>query len=196
MFMKKKEIGNAQDADKKYGITGEIWSFLKDMVVSLLIVFFVVQVLVRPVQVVGHSMDPTLQDQSYGFSNVLGTKLGHLDRFDIVIVYVEEKDEYLVKRIIGMPGETVSYQGGQLYINGNAVAEPFLDTEYAASYPEGTFMNDVDPIILGEDEYYCLGDNRPHSTDSRYYGPFHKKDIAAKGLCVFWPLNAIGVKTW
>ncbi len=196
MFMKKKEIGNAQDADKKYGITGEIWSFLKDMVVSLLIVFFVVQVLVRPVQVVGHSMDPTLQDQSYGFSNVLGTKLGHLDRFDIVIVYVEEKDEYLVKRIIGMPGETVSYQGGQLYINGNAVAEPFLDTEYAASYPEGTFMNDVDPITLGEDEYYCLGDNRPHSTDSRYYGPFHKKDIAAKGLCVFWPLNAIGVKTW
>lgn len=194
--MKKKEIGNAQDADKKYGITGEIWSFLKDMVVSLLIVFFVVQVLVRPVQVVGHSMDPTLQDQSYGFSNVLGTKLGHLDRFDIVIVYVEEKDEYLVKRIIGMPGETVSYQGGQLYINGNAVAEPFLDTEYAASYPEGTFMNDVDPITLGEDEYYCLGDNRPHSTDSRYYGPFHKKDIAAKGLCVFWPLNAIGVKTW
>lgn len=196
MFMKKKEIGNAQDADKKYGITGEIWSFLKDMVVSLLIVFFVVQVLVRPVQVVGHSMDPTLQDQSYGFSNVLGTKLGHLDRFDIVIVYVEEKDEYLVKRIIGMPGETVSYQGGQLYINGNAVAEPFLDTEYAASYPEGTFMNDIDPITLGEDEYYCLGDNRPHSTDSRYYGPFHKKDIAAKGLCVFWPLNAIGVKTW
>lgn len=196
MFMKKKEIGNAQDANEKYGITGEIWSFLKDMVVSLLIVFFVVQVLVRPVQVVGHSMDPTLQDQSYGFSNVLGTKLGHLDRFDIVIVYVEEKDEYLVKRIIGMPGETVSYQGGQLYINGNAVAEPFLDTEYAASYPEGTFMNDVDPITLGEDEYYCLGDNRPHSTDSRYYGPFHKKDIAAKGLCVFWPLNAIGVKTW
>ena len=196
MCMEKNENGNAQDAEKKNGLTSEIWGFLKDMIVSLLIVFFVVQVLIRPVQVVGHSMDPTLQDRSYGFANVLGTKLGHLERFDIVIVYVEEKDEYLVKRIIGMPGETVSYRNGQLYINDDPVEEKFLDTDYAKSYPEGTFMNDVDPITLGDDEYYCLGDNRPHSTDSRYYGPFHKKDIAAKGMCVFWPLNAIGVKSW
>lgn len=195
--MKKKDRKGAESAnDKEESLAGEIFGFLKDLVISLVVVLFIVQVIVRPVQVVGHSMDPTLQDRSYGFSNVIGLRLGGIDRFDIVIVYVEEKDEYLVKRVIGLPGETVSYTGGTLYINGNAMEEPFLDQEYIDSYTDGVFMSDVEPVTLGSDEYFCLGDNRPHSTDSRYYGPFHRKDIAAKGIFVFWPLNEIGVKSW
>lgn len=188
---KKKETDEGEES-----LTHEILDFLKDMLISLVVVLFVVHFIVRPVQVVGHSMDPTLQDGSYGISDIIGTKLGSIDRFDIVIVYVEEKDEYIVKRAIGLPGETVSYSGGVLYINGEEMDEPFLDPSFVASYQDGPFMTDVEPITLGEDEYFCLGDNRPHSTDSRYYGPFHKDEIVAKGITVFWPLSAFGVKSW
>lgn len=188
---KKKETSEGEES-----LTHEILDFLKDMLISLVVVLFVVHFIVRPVQVVGHSMDPTLQDCSYGISDIIGTKIGSIDRFDIVIVYVEEKDEYIVKRAIGLPGETVSYSGGVLYINGEEVDEPFLDPSFVSSYQEGPFMTDVEPITLGEDEYFCLGDNRPHSTDSRYYGPFHKDDIVAKGITIFWPLSAFGVKSW
>jgi len=140
-------------------------------------------------------MYPELSDTSVGFSNVVGYNISGLKRFDIVIIYVAEKDEYLVKRVIGLPGETVSYKDGKLYINGEYVKEDFLDQTYVSSY-NGTFMADVSPITIGDDEYYCLGDNRPHSSDSRYYGPFKKENIKSKGIFIFWPFSNFGVETW
>lgn len=166
--------------------------FVRDITVSMVVLFVLFHYVVRPVQVVGSSMYPTLKDQEFGISNVFSVKTGDLERFDIVIIYLEEKDEYLVKRIIGMPGETVSYTDGQLYINGEAVEEDFLDASYVSTYEDGTFMSDVAEVTLGEDEYYCLGDNRPHSTDSRYYGAFKSDQIVAKGVFVIWPLSEFG----
>lgn len=185
----KRDTGNTIDVKK------EFLDFLKDVLICMAVVFLLVQFIVRPIQVKGSSMYPTLHDGSLGFSNILGFRLSGIERFDIVIVYLDEKDEYLVKRVIGLPGETVSYSGGQLYINGEAVAEDFLDEDYVASY-NGYFMSDVDEITLGEDEYYCLGDNRPHSSDSRTYGPFQKSDILSKGVFIFLPFSDFGVETW
>jgi signal peptidase I len=173
----------------------ELLSFLGEIVIIMVVIFVVMHYIVRPIEVIGSSMYPTLEDKEYGISNVIGTKLNHIERFDIVIVYIEEKDEYIVKRVIGMPGETVSYSDGQLYINGEPMDEPFLDEDYVASY-NGSFMTDVEPITLGDDEYYCLGDNRPHSTDSRYYGPFKKENIIAKGVLVIYPFDKAGLQTW
>lgn len=170
-------------------------SFLLELVICVVAAFVLSSYVIRPVQVKGNSMYPTLKDESIGFSNIIGKNIGTIDRFDIVIVYLEEKNEFLVKRVVGLPGETISYEDGQLYVNGEAVEETFLDTEYAATYGDN-FMSDVAPITLGEEEYYCLGDNRPHSSDSRVYGPFHKSDILSKGVFVFFPFTEIGVKTW
>ena len=186
---------NNDEKQEKISFGADMAGFLKDLLISVLIVLFIVKVIARPVQVIGSSMYPTLQNGELGFSNVIGTKMGHIKRFDVVIIYLEEKKEYLVKRVIGLPGETVSCKDGQLYINGEAVDEPFLDQAYVAQYGD-SFMSDVEEITLGDDEYYCLGDNRPHSTDSRYYGPFKKSDIVAKGILVFWPLKKMGVHTW
>ncbi len=185
---------NKSEKEESFG--KELFDFFKDIAISLIVVFLFVHFVASPVQVIGSSMYPTLQDGEYGFSNVISTSLGHLNRFDIVIVYIEEKDEYIVKRIIGMPNETVEYRDGHLYINGEYVEEEFLDEEYVNSYSEGTFMEDFGPIILGEDEYFCLGDNRPHSSDSRYYGAFTKNQIVSKGIFVIWPLKQLGVYTW
>ena len=97
--------------------------------------------------------------------------------------------------MIGLPGETVEYRNNQLYINGEPVEEPFLDESYTSTYP-GSFTGDFKTEKLGEDEYFCMGDNRPHSSDSRYYGAFHKSDIVSKGVFVVYPFKGFGVYTW
>ena len=132
--------------------------------------------------------------QMWMYSNNLASDISHLENGSVVDI-VTEKNEYLVKRVIGLPGETVSYANGQLYINGESVDEDFLSQEYVESYGSG-WMPDVNEITLGEDEYYCLGDNRPHSSDSRYSGPFKKENIRSKGIFIAWPLSDFGVETW
>ena len=87
------------------------------------------------------------------------------------------------------------YRNNQLYINGEPVEEPFLDESYTSTYP-GSFTGDFKTEKLGEDEYFCMGDNRPHSSDSRYYGAFHKSDIVSKGVFVVYPFKGFGVYTW
>lgn len=187
---------NKNENDKKTdSFAQDFFSFVKDIAISLCIVFLVIHFLVRPVQVKGNSMYPTLKNGDFAFSNVLGMKTGKIRRFDIVIIHIPEKNEYIVKRVIGLPGETVEYSSGQLYINGEPVDEPFLDQDYVSQYGN-TFMSDVSPVTLGEEEYYCLGDNRPNSSDSRVYGPFSKDRIASKGLCILFPFSDFGLKTW
>lgn len=191
----KKPKAEPKSSDESSSAAHEVLSFIRDLGICILVVFLLQSFVIRPVQVKGNSMYPELNDGAVGFSNVLGYKVDNLKRFDIAIIYVAEKDEYLVKRVIGLPGETVSYKDGLLYINGNYVSEDFLDHNYVSSF-NGTFMADVAPITLGADEYYCLGDNRPHSSDSRYYGPFKKENIISKGVFIIYPLNEFGAVTW
>lgn len=191
----KKKESKPKKSEENTSAAKEVLSFIRDLAICILAVFLLQSFVIRPVQVKGNSMYPELYDGGVGFSNVLGYKVDGLKRFDIAIIYVSEKDEYLVKRVIGLPGETVSYQNGKLYINGEYVAEDFLDKNYVSTF-NGTFMADVAPITLKEDEYYCLGDNRPHSSDSRYYGPFKKENIISKGVFIFYPFNEFGIVSW
>lgn len=184
-----------EEKEPKNSAGKEVLSFIKELLICMITVLLITNFVVRPVQVKGNSMYPTLEDNAIGVSNTLGRNIGTIERFDIVIIYVPDKDEYLVKRVIGLPGETVSYFNGQLYINDEAVEETFLDQSYVESYGSA-FMNDVEPITLGEGEYYCLGDNRPHSSDSRVYGPFKKENIKSKGIFIVWPLSDFGAQTW
>lgn len=188
-------LRESEPQQKKGGAGKVIRDFLLDVLICFAAVELLVNFVVRPVVVRGSSMYPTLEDGSYGFTNVMGRRLDDLERFDIVIIYLEEKDEYIVKRIVGLPGETISYKDGVLYVDGQAVEETFLDTAYVHSY-EGTFMPDMEPVTLGEDEYFCLGDNRPHSSDSRIYGAFSSDRIIAKGIFIFYPFSQWGVRSW
>ncbi|MCR5794404.1 MAG: signal peptidase I [Solobacterium sp.] len=175
-------------------IKNEIISFLKEIVICFLLVFLMKTFILMPVQVRGESMLPTLKDKELAFSNLIGYRVSGLERFDIAIIRIEEKDEYIVKRVIGLPGETLSYKNEQLYINGEPVAETFFNEEYRSQFDE--FTEDIGPVTLGEDEYFCLGDNRVNSSDSRVYGPFKKEKIASKGLFAIWPFSEMGVHTW
>ena len=172
----------------------ETVSFIKELVICFLLVYFMKSFILMPVQVRGESMIPTLKNGELAFSNLIGCRISGLRRFDIAIIRIDEKDEYIVKRVIGLPGETLSYADDQLYINGEPVDEPFFNEEYRSQFDE--FTEDIEPVTLKEDEYFCMGDNRVNSTDSRYYGPFKKEQISSKGLFAFWPFSEFGVHTW
>lgn len=173
-------------------------NFLKDVMIMVVIYIIInlvfVQFIMRPFRVEGESMLPSLESHELGFSNVFSYKKNSVERFDIVIVFREETKQYLVKRVIGMPGETVRYEYDKLYINDEYVEETFLDADYIKKITEDRnidFTSDFGPVVLGSDEYYLLGDNRPRSSDSRIYGPFKEAQIKSKNGFVFYPFNRI-----
>lgn len=175
-------------------LLAEIWDFIKSITISVIIVFLLTTFIVKPIRVDGSSMYPTLKDKQIGFSNILSLKIGGANRFDVVIVYVPQQGEYLVKRVIGLPGETVSYRNDQLYINGFPIEESFFDQTYVEdvkSKINGSFTTDFNEVTLAEDEYFLMGDNRPFSSDSRRFGPFKLENLISKDAYIIFPLDEI-----
>lgn len=120
------------------------------------------------VKVSGKSMYPTLDDGEVGIVNLIKARTGSIKRFDIVVVKSEYLNEYIIKRVVGLPGETVEYNATKLYINGEVVDEPFISDVYTA---------DSGPVTLEENEYFCVGDNRTNSIDSRSIGTIKSTEI-------------------
>ncbi|MEG0176909.1 signal peptidase I [Anaerorhabdus sp.] len=172
----------------------ELIDFLKTLLVSFIIIFVITRFVARPVKVNQNSMYPTVLDQSVGITNIFSVSVLHdINRFDIVVIKMED-GKNLFKRVIGLPGETLSYVDDVLYIDGEPVDEPFINQEYKSEEINklGLFTNDVKEITLANDEVYCLGDNRPFSKDSRDYGPFKESQITGKGIFIIYPFNRMG----
>ena len=173
---------------------------LVGLLITLSILF---NVFVQRVQVSGHSMDPTLKTNEKLFA----LKHVPIDRFDIVVAKEKTDDEniFIIKRVIGLPGDTVEYKKDQLYVNGKKINEPYLDsfkeklkdgslidyfTKINSNYANFDFNtdyltvdssgNDTFKVTLKSDEYFLLGDDRPISKDSRAVGPIKKSDIISK----------------
>lgn len=159
-----------------------------EVILSVAVISFILlKFVVLPCEVHGRSMYPTLQEGERTYSFVITRNLG-IKRFDICVVEVnpdEDNEKLLVKRVIGMPNETVEYKDNVLYINGEKMDEDFLQME--------VHTQDL-KVTLGDDEYYCLGDNRDISKDSRYYGPFKGSDIKATKMFVLYPFDKFGIK--
>lgn len=156
--------------------------FGRIFVVGIILIYFSAIFFLQPIQVKGESMYPTLISQEYGLSFKINAVIKTIDRFDIVVVKSEKTErEKWVKRVIGLPNETIKFENEKLYINGKKINETYLDTGYFTNKREelGFFTEDF-TVTLGEDEYFLMGDNRPYSHDSRDVGVFHKKDILAK----------------
>ncbi|MBO4538530.1 MAG: signal peptidase I [Erysipelotrichaceae bacterium] len=165
-------------------------------VVTILVCFVLTNFFFMPVRVDGTSMYPTIENKSVGFSSIITRRVKEIERFDIVIIRINDQKENLVKRVVGLPGETIWYVNDTLYVNGTPVSEDFFDVVYVQQqknkWNREDFTANTDVITLGEDEYYCLGDNRIVSIDSRSYGPFKADQIMAKGIFVLWPFDHLG----
>lgn len=195
--------------DDERTLLEDILGFIKVFVVSAIVILLFVNFVAHPVRVDGRSMYPTLKDGEFGFTNVGGVLLNGVERGDIVVVTMEEEGQktHWVKRVIGLPGDTVSCVNDVVYINGKVLDETkYIAPDYRQSLvdkfgyfnkvpnADNTNVEDFEEVKLGDDEYYVMGDNRPYSKDSRYVGPVKKSQIFAKKMLVLLPISDIGVK--
>lgn len=181
----------------------QIMKVLKDLartaIISLIIIVVLTQFFIRPFRVNGRSMEPTIANGGYGFSSIISYKLSGLSRFDVVVFCQDSRDECLIKRVIGLPGETVMYQEDKLYINGEYIEEKFFDFGYVSEQLTARnlslFTNDFGPIEVSEGEYFVMGDNRLDSVDSRYFGSINEDEIKSKYAIVIYPFTRFNIVT-
>lgn len=167
-------------------LTKQIFSLLKYYVIGVAIILIITNFIAKPVVVRGSSMNPTLNNFDICISNRLSIVLGgSIDRFDIVVAQSEEGE--IVKRVVGIPGDVISYQDGVLTVNRTTVIEDYIIDEPTKHHADMDFYE----VKLGVDEYFLMGDNRTGSTDSRYFGPFHRSEIISKDMLVLFPFNRI-----
>lgn len=161
--------------------------------ITVLLLFLLPRFVIERVIVDGPSMETTLQDQDNILVEKVSRYFGALDRFDIIVFYPDEESKksqgrYYIKRIIGLPGETVQITNGTIYINGEPLEESFGSTEM------GHVGLAAEPIVLGEKEYFVLGDNRAISKDSRSpeVGVVPRSRIGGKLMIRIFPLDGFG----
>lgn len=133
--------------------------------------------------VYGRSMEPNLLERQRLIVDKFTYRFWHSpQRNDIVVIKLPEMDELLVKRIVGLPYETIEISNGLVYINDMPLDEPF---------PHGTYLQNMLPRRLGPLEYFVLGDNRGNSNDSRAFGPIMRDDIKGRVWFRYWPINQL-----
>lgn len=165
------------DENKKSNIK-EYISYVLVIAVALLVKEFVFTLII----VNGESMDPTLNDNDIMILNKFSYHFEEIERFDIVVC--EDDEEYLIKRVIGLPGEIIFYKDNKLYINGE-----YIDEEFSHG-----ITGDFSEFLIKDGEYFVMGDNREDSLDSRKLGTFSKKNILGKTSYVLYPFSRIGSK--
>jgi len=159
-----------------------IKKYIKEYVPYVLIIVVVILIrtfLFTPIKVNGTSMYPTLKPNELMILNKIGINKG-IDRWDIVVV--KEDKKYIIKRVIALPGESIAYIDGKLYINKKEVED-----NYSLSN-----TNNFNELYLKNNEYFVMGDNRTVSADSRSIGPVTKDQILGKTSLIIFPFNRIG----
>lgn len=151
-----------------------------ETVVLALLIFLLIRVVIQNFRIEGYSMEPNLHQGQYLIVNKAVYRWLHEPRRGDIVVfeYPRAPDRDFIKRVIGLPGETVEVRDGSVYIDGVLLDEPYLS--------EPTPGN-VAPRTMGPGEYFVLGDNRDNSSDSRSWGPLPRKNIIGKAWLSYWP---------
>ncbi len=184
--MSKKE----ENEPKKTSLGKEILSTSIYLLVVLFLTFLFITFVAQKTKVDGPSMMPTLYDKDQLIVDKISYRFTDPKRFDVIVFpYLYEEDTYYIKRVIGLPGETVQIDfDGNIYINGQ-----LLEENYGADVIKNPGIA-ADPIVLGEEEYFVLGDNRNNSKDSRseMVGKIKKDDIIGRAIFRIWPFSSFG----
>lgn len=153
----------------------------------ILAVILIRTFIVTPVRVNGTSMYSTLKNGEIMILNKLDYKFNDIKRFDIVVV--KTSDNKIIKRVIGLPGETLKYENNTLYIDGAEVKEPYLKEK-----TEDFNINELGYKKIPSDCYFVMGDNRNNSKDSRIIGCVNKKQIQGSTKLVLFPFKSMGIR--
>jgi signal peptidase I len=191
-----------EKAVSKHTIAEEVLDWLRTICIGVIAGVLIVVFVLQRDNVYGPSMMPTLNSGDVVFTQKISTYFSSYSRGDIVILNGQgmegyTKTEYLVKRVIGLPGETVKIEDGNVYIKpADGTDFYILEESYLPAGTKTTMMDyglakGYDEVVLGPDEYFCLGDNRPVSNDSRNLGPFTKDRIVAVAFLRIFPVSDI-----
>jgi signal peptidase I len=163
-------------------------AWFRDLMLSVLIAMLVILFLYRPVKVEGTSMMPSLYDQERLFINQFSYKFGldDIKRGDTVVFFFPgDPEKSYIKRVIGLPGDTIAVEDGYVLVNGKKLEENYVPPEYRDDRP-------YPATVVPPDQYFVLGDHRISSNDSRAWGFVPRNYIYGKAVFVFWPLDRIG----
>ena len=161
-----------------------LWDITSTILLALLITLAVNTFVARAWIVDGPSMQPNLHYGERVMIEKITYRLFHGPRRgDIVVVDMPDSPEPLIKRVVALAGETIEIRGGQVYIDGEPVEEPWV--EYTAT-------QDFPPTTVPPMHVFIIGDNRPNSRDSRAFGPVHLDQVEGRALFIYWPPEHIG----
>jgi signal peptidase I len=165
----------------------EIRSWGRDLVIALSLAVVIIVFFYQPVKVEGTSMTPLISDQERIFINKFVYRFEPIERGDVVVFwYPLDRTKSFIKRVVGLPGDTVEIRSGHVYVNGKRLPEPYLPPESADS---GSFG----PTRVPRGEYFVLGDHRTSSNDSRVFGPVARPFIYGKAVFAYWPVDHFGL---
>lgn len=162
-------------------------TWIRDLLFSIVVTFFIILFVYQPVKVEGGSMEPGLEDQERIFINKLVYRFESIERGDIVVFhYPRDPRKSFIKRVIGLPGDRIRIAYGHVYVNGMLLHETYVPPDYqdAVSYPE---------TIMPPNAYFVLGDHRSMSRDSREIGPVMRSFIYGKAVFGYWPMEKLGI---
>ncbi|MBD3109464.1 signal peptidase I [Bacillus sp. AGMB 02131] len=172
----------------------ELWEWIKALLIAVALAVIIRFFLIAPIVVDGYSMMPTLHDQDRMIVNKISYTFSDPERFDIVVFHAPEGKDY-IKRIIGLPGDTVEYIDDVLYINGEPIDEPYLD-EYKEQVFDGPLTDSFTLLDIPDGQetvpegyLFVMGDNRRNSKDSRHIGFVSMDKVVGKTSIVYWPIS-------
>lgn len=169
-------------------VIGAIFDFLQSIVVIMAIMVMIYLFIISPQEINGQSMFPNFKNGEYILTNKVIYKFREPKRGDVVVFKSPKNKEIdYIKRIIALPGETVRLENNTFYVNGTQIEEPYI--------PEGTFvfggsfLQEGQEALVPGGRYFVVGDNRPHSADSREFGPVPIEDFIGMAFLRYWPFD-------
>jgi signal peptidase I len=174
-----------------------ILEFVQSIVLALSVFVLLYLFVAQPNEVKGSSMFPNFENGEYLLTDKLSYQLGNPKRGDVVVFKAppsepcaEDECEY-IKRVIGLPGDTVKVEGGQVFLNGQKLDQTFLPSDYVTE--AGAVLQEGVEIQVPEGQYLVMGDNRSHSRDGREFGPIPQNLILGKAFFKYWPVKSVGL---
>ncbi len=172
---------------RQHPLAFELKSWLRDIVFAFAIAIFIIVFVVQPVKVEGTSMQPQLVDQERIFVNRFIYRFSDIHRGDVVVFwYPKDRTKSFIKRVVGVPGDSVEIQAGSVYVNGVRIDEPYLK-------PEFRDYRSFQKVMVPPGQYFVLGDHRNSSNDSRNWGFVTRRLIYGKAVWCYWPFSRLGL---
>jgi len=175
------------DKDKSDKMLKEVFEWVRDIAFAVIVALLITRFVVTHTVIPSGSMIPTIQIKDHLIINRVPFYFTDPKSGEIVVF---QQDKALIKRVIGVPGDTLDIKDGNVYINGSQLDEPYL---YEPNSTYSFMMDEMAlPLEIPEDMYFMMGDNRDNSEDSRYFGLVHRDAIYAKSWFRIWPLDRLG----